>query len=70
MNKKNKINEIIYNGNRTYIKDGEVNTILNEVITKNNGDMTVEQLREVLKNEITMIYNNENEYLQKSPIEN
>lgn len=59
MNKKKTINEVIYNGNRTYMEDGEVKTILNEEITKNNGDMTVEQLREVLKNEITMIYNNE-----------
>lgn len=53
------ISEVIYNGNRTYIEDGEVKTILNEEITKNKGDMTVEQLREVLKNEISMIYNNE-----------
>lgn len=57
--KEKKINEVVYNGNKTFIEDGEVKTILNEEITKNNGDMTVEQLREVLKNEITMIYNNE-----------
>ena len=56
--KEKKINEVVYNGNKTFIEDGEVKTILNEEITKNNGDMTVEQLREVLKNEITMIYNN------------
>ena len=59
MNKDQNLNEVIYNGNRTYIENGEVKTVLNEEITKNDGDMTVEQLREILQNEVTMIYKNE-----------
>lgn len=52
----NRINEVVYNGNRTYIENGEVKTILSEDIQNNNGDMTVEQLREIVLNEVTMIY--------------
>ena len=55
-----KITECVhYNGNATFIENGEVKTILNEEIEQNNGDMTIEQLKEVLTNEMTMIYNNE-----------
>lgn len=52
----NRINEVVYNGNRTYIENGEAKTILSEDIQNNNGDMTVEQLREIVLNEVTMIY--------------
>ena len=52
----NRINEVVYNGNRTYIENGEVKTILSKDIQNNNGDMTVEQLREIVLNEVTMIY--------------
>lgn len=57
---KNKVlNETIVNGSRVFIENGEVKTELNEEIQQNNGDMSIEDLRKILKAEITMIYNNE-----------
>ena len=62
MEKKNikRLDEVIdINGSKVFIENGEVKTILSEDIQKANGDMTVEQLREIIIAEVSMIYNNE-----------
>lgn len=57
---KQTLNETIdINGSKVFVENGEVKTILSEAIQKNNGDMTVEQLREIIIAEVRMIYNNE-----------
>lgn len=54
------LNEVVdVNGSKVFVKNGEVKTILSEEIQKNGGDMTVEQLREIIKAEVAMIYRNE-----------
>lgn len=63
MEKKNKkktlVNEVVdVNGSKVYIENGEVKTILSEEIQK-RGYMTVEQLREIIKAEVAMIYHND-----------
>lgn len=58
--KKTQFNEVVdVDGTKIYIENGELKTILSEKIQQNNGDMTVEQLREILKAEVAMIYNND-----------
>lgn len=60
MKKRTRIDEVVDKyGNRYFIENGEVNTILCKDIQNSNGDMSLEQLREVLKNEIKMVYSNE-----------
>ena len=57
--KKNKqaLNEIVdINGSKIFIENGEVKTVLNEVIQQ-SGYMDVEDLREIIKAEVSMIYN-------------
>lgn len=56
-----KLDETIVNGSRVFIENGEVKTELNEEIQQNNGDMSIEDLRKILKAEITMIYALSNE---------
>lgn len=59
-NKKSLLNEIVdVNGSKVYIENGEVKTILSEAIQQNGGNMTVEQLREIIKAEVAMIYKND-----------
>ena len=59
MNKKNKkeLNEVIdINGSKVFVEDGEVKTILSEEIQQ-SGYMDVEDLREIIKAEVSIIYN-------------
>ena len=61
-NNKNKsmLNEVVdVNGSKVFIENGEVKTVLSEAIQQNGGNMTVEQLREIIKAEVAMIYKNE-----------
>lgn len=48
------------NGSKIFFEDGELKTILSEEIQQNHGDMTVEQLREIIKAEVAMIYKDRN----------
>ena len=59
-NEKSMLNEVVdVNGSKVFVENGEVKTILSEEIQQNGGDMTVEQLREIIKAEVAMIYKNE-----------
>ena len=59
-NKKSLLNEIVdVNGSKVFVENGEVKTILSEAIQQNGGNMTVEQLREIIKAEVSMIYKND-----------
>lgn len=59
-NKDSMLNDIVdANGSKVFVENGEVKTILSEDIQKNGGDMTVEQLREIIKAEMAMIYKND-----------
>ena len=55
-NRKSPDEVVDVNGTKVFIESGEVKTILSEAIQKANGDMTVEQLREIIKAEVKMIY--------------
>ena len=56
--KKQTINEVIdINGSKVFVENGEVKTILSEEIQR-TGYMSVEELREIIKTEVRMIYNN------------
>ena len=58
--KNSMLNEVVdVNGSKVFVENGEVKTILSEEIQQNGGDMTVEQLREIIKAEVAMIYKNE-----------
>ena len=58
--KKSMLNEVVdVNGSKVFVENGEVKTILSEEIQQNSGDMTVEQLREIIKAEVAMIYKND-----------
>ena len=51
------LNEIIdINGSKVFIENGEVKTVLSEAIQQ-SGYMDVEDLREIIKTEVSMIYN-------------
>ena len=52
---KNKLNETIINGNRVYVENGEVKTVLSEEIQK-TGYMTVEEMYQLIDTQIKMIY--------------
>lgn len=57
LNQKSMLNHAVdINGSKVVIENGEVKTILSEEIQRNGGDMTVEQLRAIIKAEIAMIY--------------
>ena len=59
-NKKSRLNEVVdVNGSKVFVENGEVKTILSEAIQQNGGNMTVEQLREIIKAEVAMIYKND-----------
>lgn len=59
-NKRSLLNEIVdVNGSKVFIENGEVKTIISEAIQQNGGNMTVEQLREIIKAEVAMIYKND-----------
>lgn len=54
------LNEVVnVNGSKIFIENGEVKTILSEAIQQNGGNMTIEQLREIIKAEVAMIYKND-----------
>ena len=57
MNKNSQVlNEVVdINGSKVFIENGEVKTILSEAIQK-SGYMDVEDLREIIKAEVSMIY--------------
>ena len=56
--KKQTINEVVdINGSKVFVENGEVKTIFNEEIQR-TGYMSVEELREIIKTEVRMIYNN------------
>ncbi len=58
-NKKSMLNEFVdINGSKVFIENGKVKTILSEEIQNNDGNMTIEQLREIIKAEVAMIYKN------------
>ena len=51
------LNEIIdINGSKVFVENGEVKTVLSEAIQQ-SGYMDVEDLREIIKAEVRMIYN-------------
>ena len=51
------LNEIIdINGSKVFVENGEVKTVLSEAIQQ-SGYMDVEDLREIIKTEVSMIYN-------------
>ena len=57
--KKNRqaLNEVVdINGSKVFIENGEVKTVLSEAIQQ-SGYMDVEDLREIIKAEVSMIYN-------------
>ena len=57
--KKNRqaLNEVVdINGNKIFVENGEVKTVLSEAIQQ-SGYMDVEDLREIIKAEVSMIYN-------------
>ena len=56
--KKQTINEVVdINGSKVFVENGKVKTILNEEIQR-TGYMSVEELKEIIKTEVRMIYNN------------
>lgn len=56
----NEVNEVVdINGSKVFVENGEVKTILSEGIQQNGGDMTIEQLRKIIKAEIELIYRND-----------
>lgn len=58
--KKTMLNEVVdVNGSKVFVEDGKVKTILSEEIQQNGGDMTPDQLREIIRAEIKMIYQHE-----------
>lgn len=58
--KKSIPNEVVdVKGSKIFVEDGIVKTILSEEIQQNGGNMTPEQLREIIKAEVKMIYQNE-----------
>ena len=51
------LNEIIdINGSKVFVENGEVKTVLSEAIQQ-SGYMDVEDFREIIKTEVSMIYN-------------
>ena len=52
---KNKLNETIINGNRVYVENGEVKTVLSEEIQK-TGYMTVEESRIITLEAVKKMY--------------
>lgn len=51
------LNDVIdINGSKVFVEDGEVKTIFSESIQK-SGYMDVEDLREIIKAEVSIIYN-------------
>ena len=57
--KKNRqaLNEVVdINGSKVFVENGEVKTVLSEAIQQ-SGYMDVEDLREIIKAEVSMIYN-------------
>ena len=59
-NIKSGFNKVVdVNGTKIYVENGEVKTILSDAIQQNDGNMTVEQLKEIVKAEVAMIYKND-----------
>lgn len=52
---KNKLNETIINGNRVYVENWEVKTVLSEEIQK-TGYMTVEESRKITLEAVKKMY--------------
>ncbi|MCH5303038.1 MAG: hypothetical protein J1E77_09380 [Prevotella sp.] len=57
MKDKQTLNEVVdINGSKVFVENGEVKTVLSEAIQQ-SGYMDVEDLREIIKAEVSMIYN-------------
>ena len=56
MEDKQTLNEVVdINGSKVFVENGEVKTVLSEAIQQ-SGYMDVEDLREIIKAEVSMIY--------------
>ena len=56
MKDKQTLNEVVdINGSKVFVENGEVKTVLSEAIQQ-SGYMDVEDLREIIKAEVSMIY--------------
>ena len=57
--KRQNLHEVVdIKGSKVFVENGEVKTMLSEAIQK-SGYMDVEELREIIKTEVRMIYNHE-----------
>lgn len=57
MEDKQTLNEVVdINGSKVFVENGEVKTVLSEAIQQSGYYMDVEDLREIIKAEVSMIY--------------